>query len=69
MALFPSDRSRPASEVNALQVSLSELSLARPRQWGACWLANRLWRTRLNARRLLQQMFRAPAAFLMLQHE
>jgi transposase len=45
LALFPADRSPPASEVNALQVRLSELTLAQPRQWGACWLGDRLWRT------------------------
>lgn len=45
MALFPCDRTPPASEVDALQVRLSGLRLSRPRQWGACWLADRLWRT------------------------
>ena len=45
MALFPSDRTPSGSEVDALQVRLSQLRLSRPRQWGACWLADRLWRT------------------------
>jgi transposase len=45
MALFPSDRTPPPSEVEALQVRLSGLRLSRPRQWGACWLADQLWRT------------------------
>lgn len=45
LALFPSDRTPPPSEVDALQVRLSELRLSRPRQWGACWLADHLWRT------------------------
>lgn len=27
-----------------MQVRLSELSLENPRQWGACWLADQLWR-------------------------
>jgi hypothetical protein len=45
MALFPSDRTPPPSEVDALQVRLSGLRLSRPRQWGACWLADQLWRT------------------------
>ncbi len=45
LALFPADRTPPPSEVDSLQVRLSELSLAHPRQWGACWLADQLWRT------------------------
>lgn len=45
LALFPVDRTPPASEVDALQVRLSELRLEHPRQWGACWLADQLWRT------------------------
>jgi transposase len=44
LALFPADRTPPDSEVDALQVRLSELRLSRPRQWGACWLADHLWR-------------------------
>jgi transposase len=45
MALFPVDRTPPPGEVEALQVRLSGLTLTQPRQWGACWLANELWRT------------------------
>lgn len=45
MALFPADRTPPPSEVDAVQVRLSELTLAHPRQWGGCWLANELWQT------------------------
>lgn len=44
LALFPADRTPPDSEVDALQVRLSELRLSRPRQWGACWSADHLWR-------------------------
>jgi transposase len=44
MALFPSDRTPPAGGSEAVQVRLNELRLERPRQWGACWLANGLWR-------------------------
>ena len=33
----------PADDVDAIGVRLSELSLRRPRQWGACWLALELW--------------------------
>src|SRR5690606_11519873 len=45
LALFPEDLTPPAGEVDALQVRLSELRLENPRQWGACWLADQLWRT------------------------
>lgn len=44
LALFPEDREVSCSAVEKLQVRLSELRLSRPRQWGACWLADRLWR-------------------------
>ena len=33
-----------AAEVDAPPVRLSALRLERPRQWGACWLADSLWR-------------------------
>jgi transposase len=42
VALFPAG-SMPADDVDAIGVRLSELSLRRPRQWGACWLALELW--------------------------
>ena len=42
VALFPAG-SMPADDVDAIGVRLSELRLARPRQWGACWLALTLW--------------------------
>ena len=42
VALFPAG-SMPVDDVNAIGVRLSELSLRRPRQWGACWLALQLW--------------------------
>jgi hypothetical protein len=45
LALFPEDRTPPPGEVETLQVRLSALTLERPRQWGACWLANALWGT------------------------
>jgi len=44
LALFPADRTPPPGEVDTLQVRLSELSLEHPRQWGACWLGDHLWR-------------------------
>jgi transposase len=43
VALFPAG-SMPVDDVDAIGVRLSELSLRRPRQWGACWLALQLWR-------------------------
>lgn len=44
LELLPEDRVITASEVDAVQVRLSAMSLERPRQWGACWLADTLWR-------------------------
>lgn len=44
LALFPEDRTPPPGEVETVQVRLSALTLERPRQWGACWLADELWR-------------------------
>ena len=45
MALFPAARPVPASATENVQVRLDELRLENPRQWGACWLADHLWRT------------------------
>jgi hypothetical protein len=42
-ALFPLQRSVPAHVSEAVPVRLAEFSLQRPRQWGACWVACRLW--------------------------
>lgn len=44
LALFASDRPVPihAAEVG-VQVRLAEFRLERPRQWGACWVFERLW--------------------------
>ncbi|MGH6928475.1 MAG: IS1634 family transposase, partial [Dongiaceae bacterium] len=45
LALFPEDRCEsllPGETI--VRVKLSQLRLARPRQWGACWLALTLWR-------------------------
>lgn len=44
LALFPEDRCEgllPAESI--VRLRLSQLSLRRPRQWGACWLALTLW--------------------------
>ena len=45
LALFPSDREPPADGTAAIQVCLESLRLERPRQWGACWLGDQLWRS------------------------
>ncbi len=41
MALFPEDREIDDGEV--IQIRLGDVELRRPRQWGACWLACRLY--------------------------
>lgn len=46
VALFPEDRQPPEQlpeTVLPVQVDLSRMELRRPRQWGACWLALKLW--------------------------
>ena len=43
MAIFPDDRVAPELACEVVQIRLSELSVHRPRQWGACWLALTLW--------------------------
>jgi hypothetical protein len=44
-ALFPADRTPPVVDgVTALPVHLAALRLERPRSWGACWVADALWR-------------------------
>ena len=42
LSLFPQDR-QPSPALPAIQVYMDRLELSRPRQWGACWLALRLW--------------------------
>ena len=44
LTLIPEDRAIGAAEADALPVRLSALRLEHPRQWGACWLADGLWR-------------------------
>jgi hypothetical protein len=39
----PDDRVAPELAWEVVQIRLSELSLHRPLQWGACWLALELW--------------------------
>jgi len=43
IALFAEDREIPPDVLNGLRVKLSELTLERPRIFGDCWLACRLW--------------------------
>ncbi|MEI6197470.1 MAG: IS1634 family transposase [Verrucomicrobiota bacterium] len=43
-ALFPADRTPPATNTPTVQVQLNQLQLSRPRAWGACWLGDQLWR-------------------------
>jgi len=43
LALFPEDRFESVIEENVVRLKLSQLRLERPRQWGACWLALKLW--------------------------
>jgi hypothetical protein len=44
LALFPEDRcERVVADESTVRLKLAQLRLERPRQWGACWLALRLW--------------------------
>ena len=43
LVLFPEDRPPPLDGVDALRLRVSALRLERPREWGACWLADLLW--------------------------
>ena len=43
VALFPEDRIEAGEDPDIIRIRLGELSLQRPRQWGACWLTNQLW--------------------------
>jgi hypothetical protein len=44
LSLFPDDRAEGLlPDDSIVRLRLSELSLRRPRQWGACWLALHLW--------------------------
>jgi transposase len=43
VALFPEERVGPVADADIVRIRLSQLSLHRPRQWGACWLAAYLW--------------------------
>lgn len=43
LKLFPSDREIPADVLDAVQVNLAAMELRRPRAFGNCWLATKLW--------------------------
>jgi len=44
LALFPEDRCEGVlPDDSIVRLRLSQLSLCRPRQWGACWLTLKLW--------------------------
>jgi hypothetical protein len=44
LALFPEDRCETVvADESIVRLKLAQLRLERPRQWGACWLALRLW--------------------------
>lgn len=45
LALFPEERYEGVlPDESIVRLKLSQLRLARPRQWGGCWLALELWR-------------------------
>src|SRR6266404_7343746 len=43
LALYPAEQSIPAHVASGVQVRLAEFTLHRSRQWGACWVACKLW--------------------------
>jgi hypothetical protein len=44
LALYPAQRSIPEHASHyGVQVCLDQFQLRRPRQWGACWVVDRLW--------------------------
>jgi hypothetical protein len=44
LALFPEDRTPPfLPDHEVIRIRLQDLSLSKPRRWGACWLACELW--------------------------
>jgi hypothetical protein len=60
IALFPEDRAPQIQDDSIVRIRLDQLQLCRPRQWGACWLAcklygelelDRFWKDRLEPSR------------------
>jgi hypothetical protein len=43
LALFPDDRAPAVPDDQVVQIRLRDLSVRRPRHWGACWLACHLY--------------------------
>ena len=43
VALFPEERCGEIADPDIVRIRLGQLSLHRPRQWGACWLTAQLW--------------------------
>jgi hypothetical protein len=44
LALFPEDQCEGMlPDASVVRLKLSQVQLSRPRQWGACWLAVKLW--------------------------
>jgi transposase len=43
MALFPEDRPVEIDDEQVVKIRLKDVELRRPRQWGACWLACKLY--------------------------
>ena len=44
LALFTEDRCEGVlPDASIVRLKLSQMRLSRPRQWGACWLAQQLW--------------------------
>ena len=43
LSLFPDDRPLPPGALDAISVKLDQMQLRRPRSFGDCWLACRLW--------------------------
>jgi transposase len=43
VALFPEERIPAVEDDKIVRIRLDQLELRRPRQWGACWLANGLY--------------------------
>jgi len=43
LALFAEDRCEAGAGDESVRLRLAQLRLERPRQWGACWLALKLW--------------------------
>jgi len=43
LSLFPEDAAPPVDDASIVRLRLGAVQVRRPRQWGACWLATRLY--------------------------